>query len=318
MPPSRAAQPTRNIFDAWNSSSTGHQRAENRLSGSTAWRDSRTTKLHAQLSDAAQAGQSGGTQRLYDTVGAGSEFFGRDGRRENGSWERGASGLRDAGQRAIGEFWRVGKGKGKEVEQCDGKAGEELRSSKRRKLMDASTEADVACSNEDEADEETELEQQKQRPKQPAQQQPHHKQVFANLTFYVNGSTYPTISDHKLKRLLCQHGGTLALGLARRRVTHVILGRPCSSDGGKGTGGGLAARKLQKEISSGASGRGGINAGIRHVSAEWVLECVRVGKRVAEWSGNASSATSVGTGPRQASVLGVFEREAKTAARDAA
>ena len=55
-------------FDAWNSSSTGHQRAENRLSGSTGWRHSRTSKLAYQF----KSGGTGG-KRISDTVGAGSE-----------------------------------------------------------------------------------------------------------------------------------------------------------------------------------------------------------------------------------------------------
>ena len=43
-------------FDAWNSSSTGHQRAENKLGGSTEWRQSRAMKLSHQF-------QSRGTSR---------------------------------------------------------------------------------------------------------------------------------------------------------------------------------------------------------------------------------------------------------------
>ncbi|EME42095.1 hypothetical protein DOTSEDRAFT_154628 [Dothistroma septosporum NZE10] len=74
-----AAKPSKNIFDPFNSSATGHQRAENRLSGSTSWRDSRTLKLREQFS----AGVGGG-KRVSDTVGAGSLDFGLDGRTENG------------------------------------------------------------------------------------------------------------------------------------------------------------------------------------------------------------------------------------------
>ena len=84
-----AAKPTRTFFDPWNSSSTGHQRAENRLAGSTSWRSSRNLKLSEQFASGA-----GGGRRVADTVGAGSEGFGEDGRLENGGWERGAKGLR--------------------------------------------------------------------------------------------------------------------------------------------------------------------------------------------------------------------------------
>ncbi len=53
---------------AWNSSSTGHQRAENRLGGSTGWRQSRTSKLSHQF----KSGGTGG-KRVSDQVGAGSD-----------------------------------------------------------------------------------------------------------------------------------------------------------------------------------------------------------------------------------------------------
>lgn len=56
-----------------NSSATGHQRADNRLSGSTSWRDSRNSKLGEQFS-----GGAGGGKRVSDTVGAGSLDFGKD------------------------------------------------------------------------------------------------------------------------------------------------------------------------------------------------------------------------------------------------
>ena len=93
----------------------------------------------------------------------------------------------------------------------------------------------------------------------------------------------------------------MSLGLARKKVTHVIIGRPCSSSssslstplsassssssssklgGGinKGAGGGLAAGKTQKEIQRKVAGVGAV----KYVGVEWVLECVRVGKRVSE------------------------------------
>ncbi|KAM3072400.1 hypothetical protein ACMFMG_009203 [Clarireedia jacksonii] len=74
MPPPKpqippAAQPIFGAhFDAWNSSSSGHQRAENRLGGSTGWRESRAIKLGHQFS----SGGTGG-KRISDSVGAASE-----------------------------------------------------------------------------------------------------------------------------------------------------------------------------------------------------------------------------------------------------
>lgn len=71
---------------------------------------------------------------------------------------------------------------------------------------------------------------------------------------YVNGSTYPLVSDH-------------ALRLARRAVTHVILGRPASS-------GGAGAGKLNPEMRR--------SAGVKFVGVEWVLESLRAGTRLPE------------------------------------
>lgn len=102
--PNAAPPATRTFFDPWNSSSTGHQRAENRLSGSTSWRASRNLKLSEQYN-----GGPGGGKRLADTVGAGSKDFGKDGRKENGGWERGAKGLRTGGQRSLIEAWGTTK-----------------------------------------------------------------------------------------------------------------------------------------------------------------------------------------------------------------
>lgn len=97
--------PRRPLFDPWNSSSTGHQRAENRLSGSTSWRASRGSKLGEQY----RAGLTGGARRVADTVGAGSPGFGIDGRKDNGGWEKGAKGLRTGGQRSLVDMWRATK-----------------------------------------------------------------------------------------------------------------------------------------------------------------------------------------------------------------
>lgn len=74
---------------------------------------------------------------------------------------------------------------------------------------------------------------------------PLDKQIFAGLCFYINGSTAPLISDHKLKHMLAAHGARHSIALGRRSVTHVILG---TLSGNSGAGGGLAATKIQKEI----------------------------------------------------------------------
>ena len=86
------------------------------------------------------------------------------------------------------------------------------------------------------------------------------KQIFAGLCFYINGSTAPLVSDHKLKHMLAAHGARHSIALGRRSVTHVILG---TVSGNGGAGGGLAATKIQKEIS-----RTGGKA-VKFITAEW-------------------------------------------------
>jgi hypothetical protein len=65
------------------------------------------------------------------------------------------------------------------------------------------------------------------------------KCIFDGLVVYINGSTHPLISDHKLKHILSENGAKLSIHLGRRQVTHVILGRPSGAKG-LGAGGGLA------------------------------------------------------------------------------
>lgn len=200
---------------------------------------------------------------MADTVGAGSEVFGVDGMREDGGWVRGAEGLRGIGQRAIREFVDEVVGNGGErtrrsVGDIDGGLGagekKELlgkvpRSLHLDKRLDNSTSPEKA---------------------------PNLPQIFRNLTIYINGSTYPLISDHKLKRLIVSHGAHLSIALGRRTVTHVILGTPNHVTAKGGAGGGLASSKIQKEITT-TRGKG-----IKFVGVEWVLESVKAGKRLPE------------------------------------
>ncbi|KAK3196162.1 hypothetical protein K4F52_000541 [Lecanicillium sp. MT-2017a] len=121
------------------------------------------------------------------------------------------------------------------------------------------------------------------------------RRIFDGLVIYVNGSTFPLISDHKLKKLLCENGAHMSLHLGRRRVTHVILGRATASSDYStlgaashhqrstataaaaaaaassasapslvgSAGGGLAGRKMEKEI------RRVGGCGIKYVGVEW-------------------------------------------------
>jgi hypothetical protein len=97
------------------------------------------------------------------------------------------------------------------------------------------------------------------------------KGIFDGLVIYVNGSTYPLVSDYKLKHMLAGNGAKVSIHLGRKQVTHVILGRPCGTEGfggtrsqsGPGVGGGLAGTKVQKEI------RRVGGCGVKYVDVEW-------------------------------------------------
>jgi hypothetical protein len=235
--PVAAALPRRTFFDPWNSSGTGHQRAENRLGGSTSWRVSRSLKLGEQF----KAGREGG-KRVADTVGAGSEDFGKDSRKDNGSWEKGAKGLRAGGQKSLAEVWAASK------------AG---RSRKQPQEKDIETTPSVRTDSDTHLHRDT-----------STSSKPPEKQIFTGLCFYLNGSTLPLVSDHKLKQLCAAHGANHAISLGRRTVTHVILGRVNSVRSGGGAGGGLAASKIQKEIT-----RTGGKA-VKLINAEWYVTAV--------------------------------------------
>ncbi|MCJ1273409.1 hypothetical protein MMC21_001200 [Puttea exsequens] len=265
IPP--APEPKRKTFDPWNSSSTGHQRADNRLAGSTSWRLSRTLKLGHQFN----AGEGGG-QRTFDTVGAGSKEFGRDGRKENGKWKSGAPGLREKGWRDVGMMLTEGSQAEREKQETN----------RRKRDGEYPETVEIVSRQEEELDGER-----------------NEKAIFANLTIYINGSTHPLISDHKLKHLLAANGANISIALGRRTVTHAILGRPNGQAGG--VGGGLAGSKIQKEIQR-VRGKG-----VKFVGVEWVLESLKAGKRLAEARFEVGGLRPVG----MKSVYGMFGKEEK-------
>ncbi|KAK3360276.1 hypothetical protein B0T25DRAFT_601695 [Lasiosphaeria hispida] len=248
-PPPSAQQPTR-PFDTWNSSSTGHQRAETR--GPKGWRESRNAKLLSQF----RGGHSGG-RRMADTVGAFDERLGMVVPAE----------VRAGAANSVADMLRnPGSMRAKEEGGGDGGGQERLRG-----------DADFEVGRRGDTEE-------------------GGRGMFEGLVFYVNGSTHPLISDHKLKRLLADHGARMSTHLGRRRVTHVILGRP--NGGGIGAGGGLAGGKLEKEI------RRVGGCGVKYVGVEWVLESVEAGKRLPE----ARFANLKVAARGQQSVLGAFSK----------
>lgn len=226
IPP--AAKPQKTYFDAWNSSSTGHQRAENLLGGSTGWRLSRATKLSYQFKS-----QGTGGKRISDQVGAGSE-----------DWDEKAKALipkhvRERAKVSV-EDMLVGKGSMSESQSTSPETRrvpltEEEFLMAQRKLEDDENNREKANRT---------------------------RGIFDGLVIYINGSTYPLVSDHRLKQLLAEHGAKLSIHLGRRQVTHVILGKP-SGVQGAGAGGGLAGGKLEKEI------RRVGGCGVKYVGVEW-------------------------------------------------
>ena len=387
------------VFDPWNSSSTGHQRADNNLSGSTSWRVSRTKKLHAQLAAGFSSGGGKEGEGLYDTVGAGSKEWGVDGRLENGDWDdSNIMGARN--KRGIGREWgdlegwmrggKVRRLNGPDVEEeeiCKGvwdrKAEEvEERGEKRDydvkedetitenedtlplsqfshpspPYSDAEVKHDIPPSmGEQKTEDVTTRPSQKMKRKwkrsefiqtdeadwvdgippsgqrspplssstspspspeldnvptsspskniPPPQEETPLPQIFQGLTIFISGSTYRLISDHELKYELTSHGAKISLGLARKLVTHVIIGRAndITSGGKEGAGGGLAAGKIQKEVKL-IGGKG-----IKYVGVEWVLESIKVGQRLPE--GKFAEVSTAPAGVR--SVMGMFEKARK-------
>ncbi|KAL9614828.1 MAG: hypothetical protein Q9167_000738 [Letrouitia subvulpina] len=238
-PPSSLAAATlstRTIFDPWNSSTTGHQHAENRLAGSTSWRASRTRKLASQF----KAGAGGG-KRLYDTVGAGSESFNQDGRNRCGGREKDAEAPRESG-------WQDVRG-----------LLEKSRSSTAAAAVGPETVEDTTARGKRKRGDRQDIERKEQcnglGKNAAAKLAPHveeseerRKKIFAGLRVYINGSTAPLVGDHRLKQILAEQGAEICIALARKSVTHVILGTPNNGTGQRGAGGGLAAGKIQKEI----------------------------------------------------------------------
>ena len=263
------------VFDPWNSSATGHQRADGpSLSHTTAWRNTRTDKLARQFAF--------GDCRVDNNKGSGTAEWTwiRDEDAADADTAANASAGAGAGAKHgyqdIRDFMAVTKKR---------KISSDDRGVHKVKRIPASTATATSTSTsapepepepvpvpvpvpkparkpEHEPAHEPVHEHQPAQQQQQQQQQ-HTAQTLAGTTIYINGSTMPPISDHKLKHLLVAHGAKLSLALARNSVTHVIIGRPATA--GKGAGGGLAATKLQKEIDK--CGRGNIKV----VGVEWYV-----------------------------------------------
>lgn len=213
-------------FDPWNSVALGHQRAETK--GPGGWRENRTWKLHSQLG----AGNTGG-QRLSDAVGHGSEDFDENlcGIVTKEVKARAANSVVDMLRRP--GTMETGTGSKSQHEE------ETIKSSTAATNQAGNAEGSSGSSS----------------------NYTGKTKIFDGLVIYVNGSTHPLISDHKLKHLLVENGARMSIHLGRRQVSHVILGQPSGPKGG--AGGGLAGGKLEKEI------RRVGGCGVKYVGVEW-------------------------------------------------
>ncbi|KAF2967104.1 hypothetical protein GQX73_g6489 [Xylaria multiplex] len=262
---SKAAEPVHGqSFDPWNSSSTGHQRAENRLGASTGWRDSRNRKLMSQFT-----GGSGGGKRVSDAVGEGSQ-----------NWDPQAKALitPEMRSRARSSVLDMLANPGTMKPSYSPSAfappsmstlGPISAPGDTRKSM-----LSISDPNKVTAEERPVVQHEAENIAREQIKQP--RRIFDGVVVFLNGSTHPLISDHKLKHVLAEHGGSMSSHLGRRKVTHVILGRPAAGGYGSGGGGGLAGGKLQKEISK----LGG--PAVKFVGVQWVLESIKAGKRLPE------------------------------------
>ncbi|KAH8840698.1 hypothetical protein MCOR27_005429 [Pyricularia oryzae] len=288
--PKRAAEPQYGRrFDPWNAVSLGHQRSE--TNGPLGWRESRAAKLGGQF----RAGyRGGGGERMSDAVGRGSKDFdeslgvvvGKDAR------ARAACSVVDMLRRP-GAMKDGGAVAGRPTATSSSSSRSVLSSSAGYPIIaplptlatseDKPSDTDLSSPStyisqvNTATDKHTEA----------IQKQENHKSekkprggIFDGLVIYVNGSTHPLISDHKLKHVLAENGARMTIHLGRRQVTHVILGRPAASSapskGISGAGGGLAAGKLEREI------RRVGGCGVKFVGVEWILESVKAGRRLPE------------------------------------
>ncbi|KAE9577892.1 DNA repair protein REV1 [Colletotrichum fructicola] len=246
LPP--AAKPRfSNNFDPYNSSATGHQRPETAPGATLGWRDSRARKLAGQFA----AGHSGGV-RMRDTYGAGSEDYDEKLKMVVPKNVRARATTSVADMLARPGLMRSGSS-----------------------ISDAGSATSTASAvNGDSTNEEAIMEARRREDEEKEEKAAVGRGLFEGVTVYVNGSTHPIISDHKLKRVLVENGARMSIHLGRRQVTHVIVGRPAGV--GAGAGGGLASSKLEKEIRK----VGG--CGVKYVGVEWVLESLKAGTRLSE------------------------------------
>ncbi|KAJ3945094.1 uncharacterized protein N0V96_005117 [Colletotrichum fioriniae] len=226
-----------NNFDPYNSSATGHQRPDH--APGTGWRTSRARKLSEQFA----GGHTGGS-RMSDTYGAGSEDFDEKLKMVVPKDVKARAKMSVADMLARPGLMRSGSS----VSETGSATSSTSAAAPGGLVVTSEEEVMEARRKEDEDAEATRAA---------------GRGLFQGVTVYVNGSTHPIISDHRLKRVLVENGARMSIHLGRRQVTHVIVGRPAGV--GAGAGGGLASGKLEKEIR-----RIGGSA-VKYVGVEWLV-----------------------------------------------
>ncbi|KAK3403060.1 hypothetical protein B0T20DRAFT_474857 [Sordaria brevicollis] len=254
-------------FDPWNSVAAGHQRAETRVP--TGWRESRARKLQSQF----RAGATGG-DRISDFVGVGAEDFDE---------KRGMLIPKEVRARALNSVADMLRNPGSMTTAA----------SQTRSLPGTCLPEKEGLQKGPRHSGEDGIREQETKDEGSSDK---CRKIFDGLNIYVNGSTHPLISDHKLKQVLAENGARMSIHLGRRQVTHVILGKPNGRN--TGAGGGLAGGKLEKEI------RRVGGCGVKYVGVEWVLESIKAGKRLPE----ARFANLKIAAKGQQSVLSVFSK----------
>lgn len=276
-------------FDPWQSASTGHQRAAEGggFLGSTSWRDARSAKLTKQYQSGDCLSGRGKGLRLglenkatQKSTLVPSAFNGKCPSQSppkipaSGEWAmvtRDVAKRNELGVRDIRSFMGVSKRKAVEELEKDTKT-----ETKKIRTVGGGGRSLSPARDVPKQDMETETE------KSQIEDKPQHdshsgttldlkstSSIFAGVTIFINGSTFPRISEYKLKHLLASNGAKTSIYMARKTVTHVLVGQPNTGAGSgsrtavSGAGGGLAASKLQQEIA-----RGGWK-GVKVVCVDW-------------------------------------------------
>ncbi|KAJ5824469.1 hypothetical protein N7447_006809 [Penicillium robsamsonii] len=297
LKPSTKPQPSEprnhHHFDPWQSASTGHQRAAEAggFLGSTSWRDARSAKLTRQYQSGdclpgrgKVFGQGVWNTAPRDSTLVPGAFDGKCAQsppapKASGEWAMVAGDVAkrtELGVRDIRSFMGVSKRKAVDDIKVETKKPRTIIGGERSQSPTPNTK-------------EKETEKEKFRIEDIPQPEARSgasldlkstSHIFAGVTIFINGSTLPQISEYKLKHLLASNGAKTSIYMARKTVTHVLVGQPNTGTGSgaavSGAGGGLAASKLQQEIA-----RGGWKS-VKVVSVDWALESIKAGCRLAE------------------------------------